>query len=304
MASKNGNDNGSSQTPDTVVCESLTTIIEEKKAAESKETACKQTLQSKEIARGYKICCLDAAEETLDVYQDLMSCVTIEQYKKTEIIQKNIDNYIKKDDEIEKLIAESSTLLNDLCTKIIEANDELCTMSNCVKNKILSKSKKAVKSTKGREKSNGVEECLDEITSKNKTLVDKGKNAVESVITIAGIQTFTNTKSLKEFADELMTKMKKFKECTESNIKSTEEVIKEVREELNVIVEELAQKECDAATQTTTIKGLENSIDFICDCKDCDGECLDLCAEFEECCKKDSSSPEEKPSLKQMKDQN
>ncbi len=298
MASKNGNDSGGIQTPDTVVCDYLTIIKKEQNTATSDQMADETTQQSKEAAKGYKICCLDRASETHGMYQDLLSCVTLGQYKKTVIIQKNIDDFIKKDDDIEKLITESSALLSSLCTKILEANDELCTMTNCVKNKVLSKSSKI--NTGDRTK---IEECLEELNEKSKKLVDKGKNAVESIITIAGIQTFTNTASLKAFVDAVMEKMTTLKQCTEDYIGSTEEEVKVAREELNAIIEELAQIECDAAAEGTTIEGLQLLIDFICDC-DCDGECLDLCAEFEDCCKKSSEDPPQKSKSIKKGDQN
>ncbi len=298
MASKNGTDCGISQTPDTIVCDILTVVKKDQKTAMSDQKADETTKQSKEAAKGYKICCLDRAKETNEVYQDLYSCVVLGQYKKTEIIQKNIDDYIKKDDDIEKLIGESSKLLNDLCTKILEANDELCTMSNCIKNKLLSKSSKLADKDKTK-----VEDCLEEITTTTKKLVDKGRNAVESIVTIAGIQTFTNTQSLKAFVDVLMEKMKNFKECTEANITSTEAEITLSREELNTIMEELAQIECDATAQGATVEGLQLLIDFVCGCE-CDDECLDLCAEFDSCCGDEAPSPpEKKPSVKKA-DQN
>lgn len=299
MASKNNNECvGSSQTPDTVVCEFLTGVKKEKKTAESDRAADETTRQSKQAAKGFKICCLDRAEETHGIYQDLMTCVAIGQHKKVEIIQENVGAYIKKDEDIAKLIEESAALLNDLCTALVEANDELCTMSNCVKNKVLSKSSKV--SANDKEK---VEECLEEITSKSKKLVDKGKNAVESVITIAGIQTFTNTESLEDYIVNLADKMKSFKDCTEEYISSTTDEVKTAREELNAIMEELAQIDCDYAEEHTTVQGLDLVIDFICDCK-CDGECLDLCAEFEKCCDKSDETPKQKSKPKKTADQN
>lgn len=298
MASKKGNDSGGTQTPDTVVCDYLTIIKKERNTATSDKRADETTRLSKEAAKGYKICCLDRASETHRMYQDLLSCVALGQYKKTEIIQKNINEFIKKDDDIEKRITESSALLSDLCTKILEANDELCTMTNCIKNKVLSKSSKI--STKDRSE---VEQCLEELNEKSKKLVDKGKNAVESIITIAGIQTFTDTASLKAFVDAVMEKMSTLKKCTEDYIVSTEEEVKVSRKELNAIMEELAQIECDGATEGTTIEGLQLLTDFICDC-DCDGECLDLCAEFEECCEKSNADTQQKSKPIKKRDQN
>ncbi|WP_103069633.1 hypothetical protein [Aquimarina sediminis] len=290
MASKNGNDSGNSQTPDTVVCVSLTDIKKEQNTAKSDKMADETTRLSKEAARGYKICCLDRAEETYKVYQDLMSCVALGQYKKTEIIQKNIDDYIKKDDEIEKLIAESSSLISDLCTKIVEADSELCTMTSCINNLVFSKSSKVDKDSDEAKK---VKQCLQKINNKTNTLKEKAENAVESVVTIGGIQTFTNTASLKDFAANMMTKMTDFKVCIESNIKSTEEEIKLSREELNAVVEKLAEIECSEASKATTIEGLQSVIDFVCD-EDCDGDCLDLCADFDNCCGDSDQEPVKK----------
>ncbi|MDT7828251.1 hypothetical protein RQM65_06210 [Pricia sp. S334] len=297
MASNNGNDGGT-QTPDTVVCDYLTIVKKEQNTATSEQMADETTRLSKETAKGYKICCLDRASETHNMYQDLLSCVALGQYKKTEIIQTNIDEFIKKDDDIEKLISESSKLLGDLCTKIVEANDELCTMTNCVKNKVLSKSSKITEDDR-----KAVDDCLKELNGESNKMVEKGKNAVESIITIAGIQTFTNTTSLKAFVDTLVEKMAAFKQCTEDYIESTGEEVEAAREELNAIMEELAQIECDAASEGTTVEGLQLLIDFICDC-DCDGECLDLCEEFEECCEEADDTPPQKARTIKKGDQN
>ncbi|MEL6812863.1 MAG: hypothetical protein AAFP76_16165 [Bacteroidota bacterium] len=301
MASMNGNDNGNSRSPDTVVCESLKVIKNDKNAADSLKSAGDTLEESKKTARAYKICCLSKAEESHGVYQDMMSCITIENYKKTEIIQKSVDEYIKKDDEIEKLIKESSKLLNDLRVKLEEANNAACAMSNCVKNKILPKSGSSTKNVKV----GNIEMLLKEILAKTKTLDEKGQNAFESAVTIAGIQTFTNTGSLKDFVAKLMDAMKIFKACVETNIKSTGEDVTKSREELNVVVEELAQIACDTATYSTTGQGLQSVIDFICE-GECGDGCIDLCADFEVCCESSDDGNDKggsKPKGKQSADQ-
>lgn len=275
----NCNDNNASQSPDTVICESLKVIKNDKKTADSMYTA-NETLQtSKETVRGYKICCLDKAEESNGVYQDIMTCVTIGNFKKTEIIQKNTEEYIKKDDEIEKLIKDSSKLLNEMRVKMEDAHNAACAMSNCVKNKILPKSKRNIKDDKVAE----IDNALKDIMDKTKKLDEKGQNAFESAVTIAGIQTFTNTSSLKEFTTLLMDSMKAFKSCVEANIKSTDAEVIASRTELNVIVEELAQIVCDKMAQSTTSQGLDSVIEFVCEKDNCDDDCLDLCKETRNC---------------------
>ncbi|NER12052.1 hypothetical protein GWK08_01240 [Leptobacterium flavescens] len=276
MASKNGNDNGNN--PEAIICETLTVIKNEKNAADSSEAAGRTLQESKEKAQGYKICCLDSAEKSHKVYQDIMSCVTLGNYKKTEIIQGNTEEYIKKDEDIEKLIKESSKLLNEMRVKMEEAHNAACAMSNCVKNKLFPKSGKPSKDGKIGE----IEHDLKEIMDKTKTLDEKGQNAFESAVTIAGIQTFTNTHSLKEFVKLLVDAVKIFKDCVDANIKSTAEDVSKAREELNAVVEELAQIMCDTASESTTSQGLECIIKFICE-SECDGECLDLCEEYGSC---------------------
>ena len=278
MATNNSSDNSGLRNADTVICESLKVIKSDKKTAESGYTSNQTLQQSKETARGYKICCLDKAEESHAVYQDIMSCITLENYKKSEIIQTNIDMYIKKDDEIDKLINDSSKLLNEMKVKIEDAHNAACAMSNCIKNKVLPKSGKPSKDGKVGE----VEHELKEIMDKTKELDEKGQNAFESIVTAAGIHTFTNTVSLKDFATQLMAAMKSFKECVDTNVKSTEVDVATSREELNTVVEELAQIICNKKSEAATGQGLESVIEFVCE-SDCEDGCIDLCKDIRNC---------------------
>lgn len=299
MATKNSCDNGSLRSADTVICESLKGIKRDKKTAESRYTSNYTLQQSKETARGYKICCLDKAEESHNVYQDIMSCVTLENYKKSEIIQKNIDAYIKKDDDIDKLINDTSKLLNEMRIKIEEAHNAACAMSNCIKNKVLPKSGKPSKDGKIGE----VEHELKEILDKTKELDEKGQNAFESVVTIAGIHTFTNTVSLKGFAAKLMDSVKNFKACVDTNIKSTATDVVTSREELNTIVEELAQIICDKKTEAIIGNGLESVIEFVCE-SDCEDGCIDLCKDIKNCYDSDENSDQKKKDRRRRKQSN
>ncbi|MCX2680316.1 hypothetical protein OOZ15_10225 [Galbibacter sp. EGI 63066] len=301
MANMNGKDCGSSHNPDTVICGNLKVIKTDKKNTNSSYKSGKTRQESMERARAYKICCLEKAEESLDVYLDIMTCISIGNFKKTEIIQSSVDEYIKKDDAIEKLIKESSALLNGMRVKLEEANNAACAMSNCIKNKILPKSGDVNTKPKLVE----IEEALKEITDKTKKLDEKGQNAFESVVTIAGIQTFTNTESLKGFAKLLMEAMKKFKDCVNTNIESTDDDVTSIREQLNTTVEELAQVICDKKGFLTHEEGLEAVIKFVCE-GECDDNCLDLCKEIKDYCNPDK---EEKTSRrrrrkKQSADQN
>lgn len=279
MASMNCNDNGGSRSPDTVICDNLRVLKDDKNSADSAYDANGTLQKSKETVRRYKICCLSKAEESLGVYQDIMTCIALGNTKKTGIIEKSVDDYIKKDDEIEKLIKESSKLLNEMRVKLEEAHNASCAMKNCIKNKILSKSGKPIKDDVDVAKAG---EALNDILEKAKKLDEKGQNAFESAVVIAGIQSFTNTGSLKDFAKNVATSVKTFKDCIDTNIQSTGNDVKTVREELNEIVENLTQIICDKKAEKTKSKGLDSVMDFVC-CGDCDDDCLDLCKDIKEC---------------------
>ncbi|HLW31866.1 MAG TPA: hypothetical protein VKX40_06370 [Aequorivita sp.] len=299
MANMKDNDKKGSQSPETVICETLTVIRNEKEAADSSANALRTLKKSKETVRAYKICCLDKAEQSYNFYGDILTSIALGNNKKATIIQKDVDDYIKKDDDIEKLIKESSALLKDLRTKIADAHNEACAMSNCVKNKLFPKTGK---STKGDNK-NKIAESLKDIMEKTKNLDEKGQNAFDSIVTLAGIQTFTNTGSLKDFVTAIAEKIKIFKECIETNVKSTGEEVDTFSLEVNTITEELTQVICDKQTQNNTSKAMSHLIDFICE-SECDGDCLDLCKEVKNCFDGNEDGEYYQSKNRQSKDQN
>ena len=145
MANKNNNDGSTLRNADNVICESLQVIKNDIMTEESLCEASGILRKSKVAARRYKICSLDRAEQSHNIYQDILSCVTIGSYKKAEIIKANVDEYVKKDDEVGKLLKDTSKLLNEMRVKIEEAHNAACAMSNCFENKILPKSGKSRK---------------------------------------------------------------------------------------------------------------------------------------------------------------
>jgi hypothetical protein len=301
MANVNGNDS-TSQNPEKKICEKLKIIKNEEAASDSLYKANGTKKDSKEIARGYKICCLSQAEESYNIYQDLMSCIVIKNYTKVGIIQKNVDEYIQKDDELEKLINESSKLINDLRVKMNEANDAVCIMVNCVKECILPKTK-----TGSNKKGNGddnikievkeVSRLLNDITEKTSKLACKGQIAFNSAVNIAGIQTFMNTGGLKSFATKLMDTMKLFNDCIAENIKTTEKDVTTFRDELNIVVQELAVDTCTWYAEGSKAQGLKNTRLFICE-GECDEKEFGIsceCADANDC----NDNGEHKPIKKQ-----
>lgn len=301
MASIKTNDKKNSQSPETVICENLKVIKNEKENASSSATASGTNQTAKETIRAYKICCLEKAEESKQFYNDIYTCIALGNYKKAVIVQKNVDDYIKKDGDIEKLIKESSAQINELRIKIEEAHNEACAMSNCVKNKLLPKKGNSYKG----DSKNKIEDSLKEIMDITKKLDEKGQNAFDSIVTLAGIQTFTNTEGLKQFVTAFIDKIKIFKESVDANVKSTSEEVNTIRTELNVVIEELAQVMCDKQLQSNKAAAMDYLIRFICE-SDCDGECLDLCKEIKNCFENDRDEKRypDRGSRRQTADQN
>lgn len=289
MASMNGNENGNPLTPDKVICDGLKVIREEGKAADSSRIAKETLKRSKKTIKGYKICCLKRAQESYELYNSMMTCVVIETSKKTEIIKTKVDELIVKDSEIEKLIKESSKLISELNVKMGEANTAACDMKTCVENKFLTKLKK-LPDKKRTDLDRDFEVLFYKIMDKNKTVNDKVVNAFESVVSIAGLQTFVNTESLKENTDALTTAMETLKGCIETYIGSTKGEVTTIREELNIVVAELAQLKCDEKMEGAKVDGLNLIQTFICKAE-CDDECLDVCKEFNAC--KEEPDPDE-----------
>ena len=274
MATIKTNDKKNSQSPESVICEILSVIKNDKEAADSRASALRILKESKETVRTYKICSLDKAEQSYDFYQDIRTSIALNSHKKSIIIQKNVDEYIKKDVEIEKLIKESSVLLNDLRIKMTDASNEACVMYNCLKNKILSKKD---------ESGNGdVATTLDHIMSETKKLNEMGLNAFDSVVTLAGIQMFNNTGSLKDFVPTFVDKVKIFKEYVDGNIKSTNEEVNSSILELNSVTEELTQVNCDNQAEKNVSNSMDYMIKFICD-REYEEEYLDLCNQIKSC---------------------
>ncbi len=292
MANNKNNDKKNTQGPESVICGKLKVLRNEKETARSLTKALLTQQKAKETVRAYKICCLDKAEQSNDFYQDIYTCITLSNYKKATIVQQKVDDYIKKDGEIEKLIKESSSQINELRIQIEEAHNEACSMSNCVKNKLLPKKGK---SSKG-DNTDKIEDGLKDILSITKTLDEKGQNAFDSMVTLAGIQTFTNTEGLKQFVADFVEKINTFKSSIEASVKTTGEEVIDFRGKLNKIIEELAQINCDKQVQDSMANAMTEIIEFICE-SDCDGECLDLCKEIKNCFDRNGSNRDRKPDM-------
>jgi hypothetical protein len=236
------------------ICEHHRVLKDKKGVSESEIKASSILISYHDMVRGYKLCCLNMAEETHRFYRDIDNYELFDIQKSTEIIQANVDKHSKKNGELAKCIKEGSKMFNDLKVKLHDANNAACAMHNCLKS-ILGFTDDEVPSE------------VSSITSLAKELSQDGQNAAEALVKIAGIQTFANVEELKPSAKNLVDKMKQFKKTTDEHIKKAGEDAKSAQAELTRVIEELNTEEFRCFEETNTCNGLTDTINFICEGK-------------------------------------
>jgi gas vesicle protein len=265
--------------PDVVICQFYTQTRDEQRAAQSLETAAATLVSSKKGARMYKLCLLDKAEQTYDYYQRMESAELINALKGAESIQKNIEIYIKKNDDLEKLIKESSKMLGDLKMKLQEANNTACITSNCIESTL----KKTEAELKNPDKSvfKELRAARDKVTDTAKSLSDSGQVIFNSIVSIAGIQTFSDIDNLKPFGQKLLDSITALKTTTGDHAKKATDDIKTAQTELTKITEELTLAHYKKHTESVQHAALQAMTDFICK-HECNAETVeDICSKMQ-----------------------
>jgi hypothetical protein len=290
MATNNGNGMADRPNPEKEICKCITTMTSERNSALSLKEAGMTTMSSMNEVRKYKLCCLDKTKDTHNTYQNLNNYVCIQQNLKTELLVADIDGYLAKDKELEKLIKESSKLLSDLKTKIEEAHNACCTMKNCISNKLLPKDGEDLPPNLQE-----IQDCYKDICSKTEKINNYGQKSFDDIVTIAGIHTFSNVESLKDFGSKLSETMGNFKTSVDTNIKTAEGDLKVAQDELTTALTDLTNSKHDKDGHCIKAKGLNTTLEFLCK-----GEC-NLEDTVEEFCKKVASDDKDGAGSKKRK---
>ncbi len=282
----NSSGNGGPRKPDDILCECQTYLKFDYDAAKSQADGKKTLKDSKIEARRYKICCLTKAEITRMTYRDIDNCVALNASKSAETIQKNIDAFIKKDADLAKMIKDDSKLLADLKKKVGEAYDASCIMKNCIKNALDIQDDK---NTDADPLKNQVLLDLGQIMTKMAQLNTDSREVFDSAVTIAGIQTFTNTDGLKPFGVQLSDAVKAFQATITGSIKTSEDDVKNAQAELTKVLEELNQISFEKDAEDVKASAWGSTRKFICegDCDDndtVDKFCNKISGNFNEHC--------------------
>jgi uncharacterized protein Yka (UPF0111/DUF47 family) len=242
----------------------------------SKINSSRTMIECNEMVRGYKLCCFNMTEETYRYYRDIDNFEIFDVLKSTEIIQTNIDTYIKKNVELSTEIKTGSKLLNDLKTKLHDANNAACAMRNCLKS-ILGFT------------DDNVPKEISKVTEIAKALSSDGQYAAEALVKIAGIHTFADVAGLKDFGQKLVIAAKELKTKVDENARKAAEETRAAQTELTNSINELNNIEFRYFGENSTLNALLHTREFICE-----GEC-DPIEVVEEICKEFNDKPVETP---------
>lgn len=285
MANPNSNCTNGPTKPANIVCV-FTKDIKDKIAVSTSEVSSSATLISYyEVVRGYKLCCLSMTEKTYQFYRDMDNYELFDMKKTTEIIQANVDAYIKKNGDLAKSIKEGSKMLNDLKVKLHDANNAACAMSNCLKS-IIPKP------------DDPIFEKITDVTQSAKTLSEDGQKAAEALIKIAGIHTFSNVDGLKSFSQKLVEAIKQLKDLSDNYMKKAAEDAKTAQTELTTSIDELNKAEFKCFGETSTLNANDSTLGFLCadiNENNDNNECKPI-DRVEEICMEVSKKPEEQGS--------
>lgn len=259
------------RTPADIVCEFRKGLVVKQITSENEREASIILIERSELARGYKLCTLDKTEETWDFYHDLDNYELFDFQRSAETIKADIENYVKRDDDLSKLIQDGSKLLVDLKAKLLKANNDSCAMRNCLQS-VLGLSDDCVPDE------------LKVVTNIAHGLSEDSQDASKALVKIAGIHTFANIGTLKQpHSEKLLQAVKDFKTLTDGYIASAADAAKAAQKELTGIIDEINSEEFECFETTSALNGIESIIKFICE-----GKCSPISC-VEEICKASSA---------------
>jgi gas vesicle protein len=249
--------------------------------------AARTTKETYIASRDNKVCCVIKADETTRLYRNLDFYVAIDATCKAETIEKNIEDMIKKNSDLEKAIAEVVKCVKVIKDKTVELKAKACDLDtqrndscNNLQLNILNthfSEKCKVKIPGGTTEFGNFTAIVDHIIEKTGVTCKAADKAFSSAVSIAGIQTFSNIKSLKDLSKQLTLTIKDFKKDIDTNVKSSADELKNAQDELAKAVKEVSLKTLDEHKVSVNYEGIAFTMDFLCnpDCQD--GNIVDLC---------------------------
>lgn len=282
--------------------------------AEGKAKASDKTVAGKISSRHTNTCFVLKANETVSFYRNIDFYFAIEASVTTETVQKNVDEFVKKSDALEKAIADAAKAIKAIKDKANEVKSMACELDSQMKDDCNKAQLKILRDGFTNNcKSNfddydlpeqtfdGVIAYLIEKSNKAKELADK---AFGSVVDISGIQTFSNVDSLKELSKTLAEKGKEFKGDIDKNVKDNTAELAKAQEELAKIIKELSVTVLEGHKASTEFEGTAFTLDFVCSPDSCDdGRIQEICCKVQATLCDAAGCAEEKPALRNFKNE-
>ena len=228
--------------------------------------------------RNNKVCYVLKADETTRLYRNIDYYVAIDANTRSETIEKSIDDLVKKSADLDKAIGEAVKSIKMIKDKSVELKAKACDLDtqrkdscntqqlNILNNHFLSTNNKCVVVSPGDvttpfQDFNAIVEYL---LTKTGIVYSGADEAFKSAVSIAGIQTFSNFKSLKELSKQLTLCIKEFKKNIDDNIKSNAEDLKKAQDDLAKSVQEVSLRTLDEHKESVKYEGIAFTVDFIC----------------------------------------
>ncbi len=266
------------------------------------EAACK-TKDGQLKARNSKVCILLKSEEASRFYRNLDLYAAIDATCTIEGIQKNVDEQIKKSDDLSKALAEASKLIKGIKDKAAELKAKACDLDTQLNDDCNKEQLRILNCNfyercgykEGLNKDNAFFLTAGDLIKNAKAISTQASKTFNASAEISGIQTFSNVKSLKDMAKSLVDTIKAFKTDVDTNVKDRAGDVGKAQEDLAKTIKDLATKTLEEHKVTASYEGVAFTLDFVCNddrCKDVPPLNGNLCDDFMNCfCDGAKSSP-------------
>ena len=233
-------------------------------AAKAELEAAKIQTESSASNRQYKICAYVKGQDVLNFYNTLDFCEAIATVSASGEVSNKIKKVETKNGDLKKQFDEAVKAIKDLRTKLYDVEMKAYEVGDAFEDPA---NKDQTLLLKGFLNNSVVDEMV-EVADKAH---DQSNKAFVTAVDVAGIMTFANVESLKEFGDILSKKTTDFKKNVDDNVKKATDDAKKAQQELGdasktLMLDKLSQKDPSADK-----KGLETTETFLeddtCDCK-------------------------------------
>lgn len=261
-----------------ILCECKTALIDEVQGLSGVAEASATITESKKETRDTQVCCVLKAEETSKVYRNMDYYVAIDASCKTEQIEKNIDDLIKKSGSLGAAINEAVQCINGIKAKTAELKAKACDLDTQMRDSCNSQQLNILdkhfsgKCEVVKPNDSGSEDCfldfkdiVKDLASKTEEIWSKSDTAFTNAVNISGIQTFSNVKSLKELSKTVAACVKDFKKNVDENVKGSTDELAKAHDELAKAAKEVATKTMEEHKHTSLYEGTAFALEFVCE---------------------------------------